>query len=231
MVIDDNAIISLLRTVTLISGVFKVLQKNRQLQLINGPEGAIEVRTHSHEASSVKGLVVISHPHPLFGGTMNNKVVTTVEKAFFMLGFDTIAYNFRGVGKSHGEYDEGVGEVDDLLAVYQWQKSNKDYAKTIFAGFSFGSYVSLKASQQLALDSLCLVAPPVGLYDFSGFNNITTDWLVIQGGADEVVDAQEVKEWIAKQQSGPDIYWRNQGSHFFHGELIWLRDVIGAHYG
>ncbi|QCU90726.1 alpha/beta hydrolase [Thiomicrorhabdus sediminis] len=206
------------------------MQKNRQLHLINGPAGDIEVRLHSHESSTEKGLVVISHPHPLFGGTMNNKVVTTMEKAFFQLGFDTLAYNFRGVGSSQGEYDEGIGEVDDLLAVSQWQKANKNYAQTLFAGFSFGSYVSLKASKKSSLDSLCLVAPPVGLYDFSDFNHITTDWLVIQGGADEVVDVQEVKGWIAKQQNGPDIYWRNKASHFFHGELIWLRDVIATHF-
>jgi len=207
----------------------------RKETLIDGAVGLLEVRCFVPELLSMEvesdlkslKLVVLSHPHPLHGGTMNNKVVTTMERAFKGLGYVTVAYNFRGVGQSEGVYDEGVGEQEDLLAVVAWAKTMFAIEHVTLAGFSFGSYVSLKVQERLAVEALCTVAPPVGLYDFfeieGGVKNV---WSLIQGGQDEVVSALDVVDWALSLKRSPDIYWRAQAGHFFHGELIWLKKAI-----
>jgi len=111
-------------------------------KILKGPVGDLELRIKNGNEGFSK-LVVISHPHPLYGGTMNNKVVTTMERAFANLGYITVAYNFRGVGLSEGEYDNGVGELQDLQTVFEWAKDEYDVVESVLAGFSFGSYVSL----------------------------------------------------------------------------------------
>lgn len=209
------------------------LRQKAEIKFIQGDVGNIELRIKlaaNNEFSSKKQLVVISHPHPLYGGTMNNKVVTTLERAFSHLGYTTVAYNFRGVGNSDGEYDNGQGEQNDLQTVVNWAQNEFEVDKTILAGFSFGSYVTLQAYQKCHVDGLCTVAPPVGLYDFSNIQDIVLPWVLIQGGQDEVVSAQEILDWAMKQDSKPDVYWRDKASHFFHGELIWLRKVIEINY-
>ncbi|WP_319380761.1 alpha/beta fold hydrolase [Thiomicrorhabdus sp.] len=208
------------------------MKKNRQTTLIKGVCGRLEARHNLSEldASTVIRLVVLSHPHPLFGGTMNNKVVTTMERAFQSLGYATVAYNFRGVGQSDGEYDEGVGETDDLLSVLDWVRSRHTVEEVILAGFSFGSYVSLRALPQTGANRICTVAPPIGLYDFSALDKVDVPWSCIQGGRDEVVESEEVLSWVTKPGQCADLYWRAGASHFFHGELVWLKKVILSIY-
>ena len=212
------------------------LKQVAKTQLIAGAVGKLELRVKPSKVMAVekealaKRLVVISHPHPLYSGTMNNKVVTTLERAFSNLGFTTVAYNFRGVGQSEGAYDNGVGEQDDLKAVLDWAKEtfevDAEKDEIVLAGFSFGSYVTLQAHKRLGAKALCTVAPPVGLYDFSNVAEISVPWVLIQGGQDEVVSAAEILDWSQSLKSKPDIYWREKASHFFHGELIWLRKVV-----
>jgi len=203
------------------------------VELIEGQVGAIEVRhqagTATKEGAPVK-LVVLSHPHPLFEGTMNNKVVTTMERAFHSLGYVTVAYNFRGVGQSEGEYDNGVGEVLDLQAVTDWARDFYQATHVTLASFSFGSYVSLKAIKTMQVDALCTVAPPVGLYDFTDIHLVNVPWIMVQGGEDEVVSAPEILQWAMSGEIQPDLYWRAGASHFFHGELIWLKKIILMNY-
>lgn len=218
------------------------MRSNAKTQLIPGEVGDLEIRFHASDESEnlpagrVSELVILSHPHPLYGGTMNNKVITTIEHAFQKLGFSTICYNFRGVGKSEGEFDEAIGEIQDLLKVVDWAKSEKGFERIHLAGFSFGSLVSLKALEYLKVESLLTVAPPVGLYDFSNIllpefvQSEGFRWSMIQGGQDEVICAQEVLTWVRQSSVKPDIYWRESASHFFHGELIWLRKVVQALY-
>lgn len=202
----------------------------KQVQIISGAEGGIEIRSQV-ASGDTKRLVVICHPHPLYGGTMNNKVVTTIEKAFFNLDFNTVTFNFRGVGSSSGEYDNGVGEQEDLLSVLDWAVGQFKPEYIVLAGFSFGSYVVLKAQDKLVnVNALCTVAPPVGLYDFSNIKGIEKSWTLIQGGKDEVISAREVMDWSMSHEKQPDIYWRAQASHFFHGELIWLKNLIQGIY-
>lgn len=212
------------------------MKHKAETKLIAGAAGKLELRVNPSKAmavdkeASAKRLVVISHPHPLYSGTMNNKVVTTLERAFSNLGFTTVAYNFRGVGQSEGTYDNGVGEQEDLKAVLDWAKNEFDFNspkdEIVLAGFSFGSYVTLQAQKKLGAHALCTVAPPIGLYDFSEITEITVPWVLIQGGQDEVVSAAEILDWSQSLKSKPDIYWREHASHFFHGELIWLRKVV-----
>lgn len=210
------------------------MRNKAETKLIAGSVGNIEIRvkpsTEVEMANSKKRLVVISHPHSLYGGSMDNKVVTTMERAFSRLGYTTVAYNFRGVGCSEGEYDNGVGEQQDLQDVLNWARDEFASDYSVLAGFSFGSYVALKAQKVCKVDALCTVAPPVGLYDFSTVAEIELPWVLIQGGEDEVVSAEEILDWAMSREFKPDVYWRNQASHFFHGELIWLRKVIEMNY-
>ncbi len=208
-------------------------------ELISGPSGQIEVRykgltSESGESHKAVKLVVLSHPHPLYGGTMGNKVITTMERAFQALGYVTVAYNFRGVGKSEGQHNQGIGEQDDLVQVVKWAKARFRSTHLTLAGFSFGSYVSLKAYQEfnetLSVDALCTVAPPVGLYDFAGIHPVKVPWVLIQGGKDEVVSPPEILQWVMVGEFQPDIYWRAEASHFLHGELIWLKKIISLAY-
>jgi alpha/beta superfamily hydrolase len=196
----------------------------KQSQLISGAVGEIELRL-SEPTSKKNSWVVICHPHPSFGGSMDNKVVTSLQRSFQSLGYGTIEFNFRGVGESSGEFDDGEGEQDDLVAVVSWLKDNFTVAELILSGFSFGGYIALKKSQNLQADKLCIVAPAVGLYDFNAIQ-IDISWTLIQGGQDEIVCASEVLEWAMKQPVLPDIYWRSTSSHFFHKQLVWLKQVV-----
>jgi alpha/beta superfamily hydrolase len=200
------------------------------VKTISGPAGLLEIRIKEN-SDQARGLVVLSHPHPLYGGTMNNKVITTLEKAFYGLGYHTVAFNFRGVGKSEGEYDNGIGEQQDLVEVLRWAKQGLNPSQVVLAGFSFGSYVTLMVLNQLSdVDGLCTVAPPVGLYDFSQIQAVEQPWVLIQGGKDEVISAQEVMDWAMSRSPRPDFFWRSKASHFFHGELVWLRKIVAANF-
>lgn len=203
--------------------------KKTQSTLIDGAVGALELRVGATPTHQPPGLVVISHPHPQFGGTMDNKVVTTLEKTFAHAHWQTVCYNFRGVGKSEGDYDGGQGEQQDLAAVVEWARTQFADLPLTLAGFSFGSYVSLQQAQTLAAQQVISVAPPVGLYDFSGIKlSSAVRWSLIQGGQDEVINAAEVLSWARQLEYRPDVYWREQASHFFHGELLWLRKVVAS---
>lgn len=204
-----------------------MLQKT-QWSLIEGAVGVIECRVgQMRPGKTPPGLVVLAHPHPLHGGTMDNKVVTTMERAFSQAGWQTLAFNFRGVGRSEGQYDEGRGEQDDLASVVTWAQGIFGGLPLALAGFSFGSYVSAKQAKTLQAQKLITVAPPINIYDFSTIDlPHDLDWSLIQGGQDEVVPPQQVASWMREVEPRPDVYWREVASHYFHGELIWLRKQV-----
>lgn len=202
------------------------MRQKPQVELIEGGVGVLEVRHFGLESQEGHALAVICHPHTLYGGSMDNKVVTTIERALQGMGVATVCFNFRGAGKSAGEYDEGKGEQEDLAVVVQWaQRLMPEQRPLILAGFSFGSYVSLQAQAQLTPDFVLAVAPPVSLYDFSPIE-VSMPWMVVQGGEDEVVEAQAVLDWVCQQKNVPDLYWRAGASHFFHRQLVWLKGVV-----
>lgn len=206
------------------------MQAKSQSTVINGPAGDLEIRFKEAFPKTNRPVAVISHPHPQFGGTMNNKVVTTIEKALQEKGYSTVVYNFRGVGLSAGSYDGGVGETDDLLCVAEWARDYFATPRLCLAGFSFGSFITLKAQPMLHAERLLIVAPPVGLYDFSVIEEVAVPWEMVIGLEDEVVAVAEMLQWFNRLEAKPSLYARAQASHFFHGQLLWLKRLVMAEY-
>jgi alpha/beta superfamily hydrolase len=171
-------------------------------------------------------ISIICHPHPLYGGTFNNKVVTTIARTLLNKGLAVIRFNFRGVGASEGYYAYGAGETDDLLAVIDLAQMAYPSSKIWLAGFSFGAYVALRAAQHRSIAQLISVAPPVGQFDFSEIRHISCPWLVLQGEQDEVVAAEQVYAWVEQFSPPPQLIRFPQTGHFFHGQLGKLRSAL-----
>ncbi len=197
--------------------------------LLDGPAGALEVAVDLPEADvpAVRAIAVICHPLSTDGGTLHNKVVTMAARALRELGITTVRFNFRSVGQSQGQFDDGIGEQDDLAAVVAWVRDQQPDKVLWLAGFSFGAYVSLKASAALQPQVLVSIAPPAGRWDFSGIQP-PSRWLVVQGDADEVVDPQAVYDWLEEigDQAPHTLVRMPDTSHFFHRKLIDLRGAI-----
>ncbi len=191
---------------------------------IPGPSGALEGIVDCADGAP-RGRAVICHPHPLYGGTMQNKVVHTLAKTLAAYGCTTACFNFRGVGASDGQYDEGQGEVDDALSVANWLTMNNEDAPLILAGFSFGAYIALQAAVKLKPAALITVAPPVRMFDFGSLHGVSSPWLLVQGDKDEVVDVNSVISWAKSLERTPQLEVVSGGSHFFHGKLLDLRAI------
>lgn len=194
----------------------------QQLWPLTGPAGNLQAVLEI--ASTPSFIAVVCHPHPLFGGTMENKVVTTLTRAARDTGAAALRFNFRGVGESDGSYSDGVGECEDLLAAIYSLRRHYPGLPLWLAGFSFGSYVAartavvLQANQQAATH-LLLVAPPVHHFDFTALTDCGCAVTVVQGDDDEVVDAQEVGRWAGSSPLAPDLIRVPHCTHFFHGQL------------
>lgn len=202
------------------------LNHQEVLSLIQGPAGKLEVVLASPTEEPRHAWGIVCHPHSLFGGTMNNKVVTTLVKTFQGLGVPTVRFNFRGVGQSEGQFDNGQGELDDLLAVMDWLQQQQIKNEIWLAGFSFGAYVAAKAATQLPLHRLVTVAPPVENFSMEALAPITCPWILVQGEQDEVVPPETVFAWAESRDPKPLILRFPEASHFFHGELGELRSRL-----
>ena len=195
-------------------------------QSIAGPSGAIECAIDV-PAGSPRGLAVVCHPHPQHGGTMDNKVVQTLARAFVQLGYTAVRFNFRGVGASQGVWAKGPGEIDDALAVVGAFRAAGQ--PLLLAGFSFGAYVASHAATRLAADGaaaerLVLIAPAASRFAMA---QVPPDTLVVHGESDDVVPLAAVFDW-ARPQSLPVTVVPGAG-HFFHGQLPLLKSlVVGA---
>lgn len=196
-------------------------------RLIDGPTGQLELSVRAPDAPT--HLALICHPHSLYGGTMENKVVTTLERAFFDAGAATLRFNFRGVGASGGSYDNGLGEGDDLIAVYAVASAAYPDLPLWLAGFSFGAYVSATRAHNLAPTQLISVAPPIGKWDYAGIVLPRCPWLVLQGDADEVIDAQAVFDYADQHHDLITLLRFDGASHFFHGRLVELKERLAEH--
>lgn len=196
---------------------------------IDGPAGPLEARVEDPRADGVPASVVgvVCHPHPLFGGTMQNKVVHTVARAMQEAGAPTVRFNFRGVGASGGEHAHGIGEVDDALAVIEWARRHWRCERLWLAGFSFGAAVALQASQSARPARLITVAPPVGRIITQPVAHPACPWLIVQGDRDELVDCATVLRWAdAYAADRPQVVVMRDAEHFFHGRLGELRTVV-----
>lgn len=195
--------------------------------LLPGPAGELEVLAANVEAANdITPIAIICHPHPLHSGTMNNKVVTTLARTFKDLNLRTVRFNFRGVGKSTGTYDQGVGECDDLITIINWVKQLFPQAPIWLAGFSFGSYIAAKVSTQIQIAQLVCVAPPVINFKMENLPPITCPWVIVQGDQDEIVSAGAVFAWAESVVHKPVIIRMPGAGHFFHGQLLELRDRL-----
>lgn len=196
------------------------------LLTLQGAIGSLETVLSIPECSSTHYAALIGHPHSLQGGTMNNKVVTTLARVFKELKIPSLRFNFRGVGHSAGAYDHGVGESDDmLLLAQQWQKHNPQLC-FIFAGFSFGSYVAYRTAARCPQSALITIAPPVHHYDYHEFKPDLSSWLIVQGTNDEVVPAALVHEFAADNTPPIPLIPFTDTGHFFHGKLLELRTQL-----
>ncbi len=187
---------------------------------ISGPAGKLEVVVHMPDVAP-RAIAVIAHPLPTMGGTMENKIVTTLAKTFAELGFAALRFNFRGVGASSGEFDDGNGEVEDALTVTRYAMSEYGDLPLILAGFSFGGYVQARAAQQLPPRQLVLIAPAVTRYPMPPVQHNT---LLVHGELDEVVSLADVMQW-ARPQRLPIVVLPG-AVHFFHGRLEQLKEIV-----
>ena len=188
--------------------------------LVPGPAGSIETDLNDPGAGR-RGIALIAHPNPVQGGTKDNKVVTTLAKAFYSLGYLAVRPNFRGVGKSGGAFDEGRGETEDLLAVAAWVRGRYGDLPFLLAGFSFGSFVQTRVAKQLAAERMVLVGPAVNRF---AAEPVPADTLVIHGELDDVVPLQAVLDWARPQQL--PIVVVPGGEHFFPGRLNLLAQIV-----
>jgi alpha/beta superfamily hydrolase len=194
---------------------------------IAGPAGPIEARLEDPSPGVAPAACgVVCHPHPLYGGTMQNKVVHTVARAMQERGTPTVRFNFRGVGGSAGQYDAGRGEMEDALAVCAWARANWSCEALWLAGFSFGAAVALEAAAAVKPAALVTVAPPVGRIIVSPVARPHCPWLIVQGDRDELVDVATVRRWAGEFEAPPRLVELPGAEHFFHGRLVELRAVV-----
>lgn len=191
---------------------------------IPGPAGTLEVVAHIPDVAP-RAIAVIAHPLPTMGGTMENKIVTTLAKTFAELGFAALRFNFRGVGASSGEFDEGNGEVEDALTVTRYALKEYGDLPLILSGFSFGGYVQARAAQQLPPRQLVLIAPAVTRYPMPPVPHNT---LLVHGELDEVVSLADVMQW-ARPQRLPIVILPG-AVHFFHGRLDQLKEIVRRNF-
>lgn len=187
-----------------------------------GPAGQLEGVLHQPDGEPL-AIVIVAHPLPTMGGTMENKVVTTLARTFTELGFVTLRFNFRGVGGSEGAFDGGNGEMEDMLAVVQHAQDAFGHLPLILSGFSFGGYVAARAAQHLHPQphKLVLAAPAVGRFAMPPVPHNT---LVIHGEQDEVISLADAFAW-ARPQHLPIVVLPEAG-HFFHGRLQQLKQIV-----
>jgi uncharacterized protein len=187
-----------------------------------GPAGRLEVAIDEPE-TALRGVAVLCHPHPVHGGTMDNKVIQTLARAFVQCNYRAVRFNFRGVGGSAGQWDEGAGEIDDAMAVVAAYRDPT--LPLALAGFSFGGYVAAQVSVRLAAtaaaERLVLIGPATSTFTMPP---VAASTLVIHGEVDDVVPLQATLDW-ARPQGLPVLVLPGVG-HYFHGQLTRLRDLV-----
>lgn len=187
--------------------------------IIPGSEGRLEGRYHPSEHKGAP-VVLVLHPHPLYGGTMNNKIVYRLFHIFAQNGFSVLRFNFRGVGKSQGKYDNGVGELTDAATALDWlQAQNPDASTCWITGFSFGAWIAMQLlMRRPELEGFVAVSPPANLYDFAFLSPCPAAGMITQGDKDDVVSEEAVNK-LATRLGGP------------HGTKVEYRVIPGAdHY-
>ena len=187
---------------------------------IDGPVGKLET-VIDDPGETRRGLALIAHPHPLYGGSLSNKVVTTLAKTLYDQGYVAVRPNFRGVGRSEGEYDQGQGEVVDMLAVLHFVRERYPDLDLVLAGFSFGAVVQSRVSETIRPQHLLLVSPALNLFSMGAAFAQT---LIIHGENDELVPLDQVRAWST--QHGIDLAVVRGADHFFNKKLAALKQQV-----
>ena len=195
---------------------------------IAGHAGAIECKLDLPADSAPRGIALIAHPHPLYGGTMDNKVVQTLARAFIGLGYVCARMNFRGVGESGGTHDHGLGETDDIALLYEHMTARYPGLPVALSGFSFGTFVQSRLQRRLAeegrpAERLVLVGCAAGKWDLA---DVPADTLVIHGELDDTIPLADVLDW-ARPQDLPVIVIPG-ADHFFHRKLHHIKHLVTA---
>lgn len=192
--------------------------------IFNGPEGRLEGRYH-HSQQPNAPVAVVLHPHPLYGGTMNNKIVYRTFQSFVKNGFSVLRFNFRGVGRSVGKFDDGEGELSDAATAMDWvQQHNPDAASCWISGFSFGSWIALQLlMRRPEIEGFVAVSPPANMYDFSFLSPCPSSGYIAQGDKDDIVEIDDVSKLAKKldAQKGMSIQYDTfEGAdHYFRNSL------------
>ena len=196
-----------------------------------GPDGRIEGRYHPQKAPDAP-IAIVLHPHPQFGGTMNNRVVHRLHYAFYELGFTVLRFNFRGVGRSQGEYDQGIGELSDAASALDYlQAMNPNSKHCWVAGFSFGAWIGMQLlMRRPEVEGFISIAPPANLYDFSFLAPCPSSGLIVHGEKDAVVPPKDVNTLVEKLKTQKGIVIDQQiipgANHFFDGKLQPLMETV-----
>jgi len=199
--------------------------------IFNGPEGRLEGRYH-HSKKPGAPIALILHPHPQFGGTMNNKVVYAMYKSFVKRGFSTLRFNFRGVGRSQSTFDNGQGEMSDAASALDWMQAHNPNASSCWiGGFSFGAWISMQLMMRRPeINGFISVAPPASQHDFSFLAPCPASGILIHGDRDEIVPVDSVDKLAAKLKSQKNItidYEIVKGcDHFFGDHMAQLNKIV-----
>ena len=202
--------------------------------IINGPAGRLESRYH-HEGKSDSPIALILHPHPQFGGTMNNQIVYHLYYTFTERGFSVLRFNFRGVGRSQGYFDNGPGELSDAASALDWlQMHNPDSSSCWIAGVSFGTWIAMQLlMRRPEIDGFVCIAPPANLYDYSFLAPCPSSGLLVSGEKDRVVPSASVAELSVKTKAQKGIKLEHVvipgANHFFEGKHDELKDIVGSY--
>lgn len=193
---------------------------------LKGPIGSLEAMLESPADSEPQGNALILHPHPEQGGTMQNKVVHTLARAFQHRGMRSLRFNFRGTGASDGEFDDAEGEYDDAVAAMRYLAERWPDSPLWIAGFSFGAAIAIRVAAAHGVNGLVSVAPAVSHFVGKMEKQPACPWLIVHGDKDEVVPVDDTVAWVNDLDPGPELQVFSGAGHFFHGRLVELREAV-----
>ncbi len=202
--------------------------------IIPGPAGRLEA-IYRHSGEDGAPIAVLMHPHPMYGGTMNNKVVYSMYHTFAEAGFNVLRFNFRGVGNSEGDYDKGEGELDDATAALQWLQVHNPRARACWVGgFSFGAWISMQLlMRRPEVTSFVSIAPPANMYDFGFLAPCPTSGLIIHGTNDQVAPLSETRDLVERLHMQKGIHIELDevagANHYFQGHITTLDASVAAY--
>ena len=202
---------------------------NTEHFFITGAAGQLECAVNypdSHVFTAPNGIALVAHPHPLFGGTMENKVVQTLARTFVALGYITVRMNFRGVGKSEGVHDAGIGETDDMATLLSFMRKQYPDLPLVLSGFSFGTFVQSRLHQRLLeaaipVQRMVLIGAAAGKWPMP---NIPADTILIHGELDDTIPLQAVFDWLRPQDIALTVI--PGADHFFHRRLTHIKKIV-----